>query len=74
MIRKNESYGVSVVKLGTGSGKVGSVEYQMPAQMAKEILNARKGMEKNMRPQEFLVKYVNEECGLLYNCVKVTTI
>ena len=74
MLRKKEKFTVSVVKVGSESGKVGSIEYQMPQKFAEEILKARKGMEKNMRPQDFLVKYVNEECGLLYNCVKVTTI
>ena len=28
--------------------------------------------DKKLTPQEFLVKYVNEECGLLYHCVSVT--
>lgn len=74
MLRKTEKFGTSVIKTGDGHSKVGSVEYQMPEKMADELLKLRKGMEKNMRPQDFLVKYVNEECGLLYNCVKVTTI
>lgn len=59
--------------VGTLHQKAGSVEYKMPWAMAKEILNTRKGLEKNMPPQEFLVKYVNEELGLLHNCVKVIT-
>ena len=52
--------------------KVGAVEYQMCAVMAYEILKARKGADKNMKQQDYLVKWVNETCGLLYNCVKVT--
>lgn len=54
--------------------KPGAIEYQMPQKFADELLKTRKGTEKNMRPQEFLVKYVNEECGLMYNCTRVTTI
>lgn len=54
--------------------KPGAIEYQMPKKMADELLKARGPLEKNMRPQDFLVNYVNEECGLLYNCVKVTII
>jgi hypothetical protein len=52
---------------------VGSVEYNMSKKFSDELLKARKGSEKNMPPQEFLVKYVNEQCGLLYNCTKVVT-
>ena len=54
--------------------KPGAIEYQMPQAFADELLKARKGQDKNMRPQDFLIKYVNEECGLMYNCVKVTLI
>lgn len=49
------------------------IEYRMTSEMAKELLNSRKGLEKNMRPQEFLCKYVNEELGVKGNCVVVTT-
>lgn len=52
---------------------VGSVEYNVSKKFADELLKTRKGSERNMPPQEFLVKYVNEQCGLLYNCVKVVT-
>ena len=74
MLRKSEKFGTSVVKLGSETGRVGSVEYQMPQKMADMLLKERKGQDKNMRPQDFLVKYVNDECRLLYKCVKVTTI
>lgn len=74
MLRKNEPFGTSVYITGTDSCKAGSVEYQMPKKFADELLKARKGSDKNMHPQEYLVKYVNEECGLLYNCTKVTII
>ena len=54
--------------------KIGAIEYQMTAAMADEILKARKGAEKNLRPQEALIKYINEQMGLLFNCVKVTVV
>ena len=50
------------------------IEYEMPKEMAKQILATRKGEERNMHPQEFLKKVVNTEFGLLGNCVKVTSI
>ncbi len=49
------------------------IEYVMPKEMAKQILNERSGAEKNMHPQEFLKKVVNETFGIKGNCVKVTT-
>lgn len=54
--------------------KAGAIEYQMSQKFADELLKTRKGQEKNMNPQDFLIKYVNDEYGLLYNCVRVTTI
>ena len=74
MLRKTENFGTDVIMTGTSHDKVGSVEYQMPKEFANELLKTRKGQDKNMRPQDFLVQYVNEECGLLYNCTRVTTI
>ncbi len=52
----------------------GPIEYEMPKELAKQILATRKGDERNMHPQDFLKKVVNEEFGLLGNCEKVTTI
>ena len=63
-----------VTKPGLLHEKVGSVEYIMNSLMADEILKTRKGDDKKMRPQDYLVKYVNEDCGLLRNCTKVTVI
>lgn len=74
MLRKTENFKTEVSMTGTVHSKAGAVEYQMPKKFADELLKARKGQEKNMRPQDFLVQYVNDECGLLYNCVKVTII
>lgn len=48
-------------------------EYNMSRQMAKELLNSRKGKERNMDPQTYLVQYVNSEFGLLYPINKVHT-
>ena len=50
------------------------IEYEMPKEMAKILLAERKGGDRNMYPQEYLKKVVNEDFGLLGNCVKVTTI
>ncbi len=51
--------------------KTGFFEYTMPQRMAAELLKARKGDDKQMEPQDYLVKYVNEDCGLLYPCTRV---
>lgn len=48
-------------------------EYNMSEQLAKEILATRKNAEKNMHPQVFLCKVVNETFGLRGHCVSVTT-
>ena len=42
----------------------GEIEYEMPKELAKQILATRKGTDQNMNPQEFLKKVVNEEFGL----------
>ena len=49
------------------------IEYEMPKELAKQILLTRKGTEKNMHPQEYLKKVVNEEFGIKGYCTKVTT-
>lgn len=41
-------------------------EYNMSERMAAELLKERKGADKKLRPQEYLVKYVNEQFGLKY--------
>ena len=40
-------------------------EYKMPEALAKELLRARDGADKKLRPAEYLVKYVNEQLNLL---------
>lgn len=53
--------------------KAGAVSYQMPEKMAKEYLANRKGQDAKMNPNDYLIKVVNEQYGLLYNCVRVET-
>ena len=48
-------------------------EYNMSAEMAAALLKARKDEEKKMRPQDYLVKYVNEQLGLRLPVTKVYT-
>jgi hypothetical protein len=43
----------------------------MPKQMAKELLRTRKGDDLKMRPNDYLVKVVNENFGLLHHCTRV---
>ncbi|MBO7080128.1 MAG: hypothetical protein J6W64_10100 [Bacilli bacterium] len=50
------------------------VEYQMSRKCANEYLKDRKGPDRNMKPQDYLVKIVNEEYGLLKTCTKVIII
>ena len=61
-------------KLVRSKSYYGPIEYEMPKLMAKEILNERKGADRNMHPQAYLCKVVNETFGLKGNCVKVTTV
>lgn len=48
-------------------------EYNMSKTMADELLKARKGTEKRMEPQAYLVKYVNEQMCLRFPVQKVFT-
>ena len=49
------------------------LEYNMSKEMATEIIKARKGEDKKMEPQKYLVKFVNEQMGLLHEVTKVYT-
>ena len=49
--------------------KCGNIEYKMPEKMGKEIIKMYKSSKKN--PQQILVDYVNDQCGLLGTCVSV---
>ena len=48
-------------------------EYNMSKTMSDEILKSRKGEDKKMEPQKYLVKFVNEQMGLMYEVKKVYT-
>lgn len=49
------------------------LEYNMSKTLADSILKDRKGADKKMDPQTYLIKYVNEQCNLKGVCVKVYT-
>lgn len=48
-------------------------EYKMPEELAKELLRNRDGLDKKMRPNEYLCKVVNEQYGLLRPVTRVLT-
>ena len=52
----------------------GGIEYEMSKLMAKELLNERKGADRNIHPQEYLCKVVNASFGLKGYCTRVITI
>ena len=56
------------------NGKFGEIEYRMPETVIKDLLKNRKGADLKMDAQVYLCKYVDEQCGLMYRCVKVTSI
>lgn len=53
------------------NGKFGAIEYHMPEEEAKDLLKSRKGADLKMDAQAYLCKYVDEQCGLMYRCVRV---
>ena len=69
MIRKNEKFGMSIIKEGSLNERGGGVEYTMTAAMADHIMKVHKGPKKNK--QEVLCAYVNSQMGLKDNCVRV---
>ena len=69
MLRKNEKFGMNIIKEGSLSEKCGSVEYTISANMANHILKTHKGPKKNK--QDILCQYVNSQIGLKGNCVRV---
>lgn len=69
MIRKNENFGMSIIKDGSLSEKCGAVEYTMTAALAQHIMKTHKGPRKNK--QDILCQFVNEQMGLKGKCVKV---
>jgi hypothetical protein len=69
MIRKNEKFGMSIIKEGGLSEKCGGIEYTMTAALAQHIMKIHKGPKKNK--QEVLINYVNTQLGLKGKCVRV---
>lgn len=57
--------------LGFANMPYGAIEYRMSKAAINDLLKNRKGSEAKMSAQKFLCKYVNEQEGLLYHCVKV---
>lgn len=49
------------------------IEYKMPIAVAKALLKDRNTADLKMQLNDFLCKIVNEQYGLLGNCVKVIT-
>lgn len=72
MLRKTENFTLDIYKYGENHDKIGSVEYRMPKALADNLLKERKGSDKKMQPQDYLIKYVNEDCHLLRKCDTVT--
>ena len=50
------------------------IEYVMSSGLAKELLKNRTGEDKRKNGQQSLCEYVNRDCGLLGNCVKVVIV
>ena len=51
--------------------KSGKVEYKMPKKMAEDLVRASGKDKKHLNVQDYLVEYVNRECGLLRQCTRV---
>lgn len=46
-------------------------EYKMSKKMFDAICSTRKGEEKKMRPQDYVLKVVNEQYNLRWPCRKI---
>lgn len=46
--------------------------YKMSKQAFDEIVKARTGKEKNINPQDYVVKYVNDNYNLKGKCTEVS--
>ncbi len=73
-LRKNENFTMVISKQGEIHDKCGSVEYLIPSKLAKALIDQEKKSHKGKlaNPQQFLINYVNDNCGLLRTCTKVT--
>ena len=69
MIRKNEKFGMSIIKDGELHEKAGGIEYTISAALADHIMKIHKGPKKNK--QDVLCNYVNTQLGLKGHCVRV---
>lgn len=68
----SKKFNTKIVFEGSLHERCGGIEYKMPKAMAAEYLKDRRGEEKKMRPNDYLVKIVNEQFGLLRVCKNVT--
>ena len=50
------------------------VEYQMSKLMADELARGSGKSKKHLNLQKYLIDYVNQECGLLRECTKVSIV
>lgn len=75
-IRKNEKFGMVITKQGEMHDKCGSVEYLIPSKLANALISQEKKKHKGKlaNPQQFLINYVNDNCGLMRTCTKVTLV
>ena len=66
-LRKNENFDLVVTRQGEMHDKCGSVEYLIPSNLANALISQEKKKYKGKlgNPQQFLINYVNENCGLL---------
>lgn len=69
-VKKNIKKKASPVTVGP-TGGVGDFEYKMPRECANDVLRDRKGPDAKMNAQDYLCAYVNDQYGLIGNCVKV---
>ncbi len=71
--KKTKDYGaknpVVAIKLPDFCGKL--IEYNMPKEMADDIIREHMEHKGKGSGQEVLCEYVNEQCGLLGYCIKV---
>ena len=75
-LRKKENFTMVITKQGEMHDKCGSVEYLIPSKLAEELIKQEKKLHKGKlaNPQQFLINYVNDNCGLLRTCTKVTLV
>lgn len=50
---------------------INPVEYKMPEALGRNLLKTKKNADPKATTQQYLCKYVNEQCGVKGTCVKV---